>query len=213
MLFQIGRSAPQALPTKTGRNGAPPCSNDSEIIALLSAQPDPGGLFPQLRAGTYVGVSLLLAALLLAVLLSSRNVRRFCFVQPGANAPTLPRQLRCSHVTALFLGTLIFSFGFWRSWPSIGELLTHYGSGEPMSLLEGVSLWPTISLRVLGVGLGVWLICFSLRSLEDNKIETRTEMELPPPQRRFFFDEWKKLEGSVREVQQKPLSRTVMVCG
>lgn len=112
----------------------------------------------------------------------------------AANAPTLPRQLRCSHVTTLFLGTLIFSFGFWRSWPTIGELLTHYGYGEPMSLIEGVSLWPTIGLRVLGVGLGVWLIFISLRSLEDNKTETRTEMELPPLQRRFFFDEWKKLE-------------------
>jgi hypothetical protein len=63
-----------------------------------------------------------------------------------------------------------------------------------MSLIEGVSLWPTIGLRVLGAGLSVWLICFSLRSLEDNKQETCTEMELPAPQRRFFFDEWKKLE-------------------
>ena len=194
VLFQIGRSAPQALPTKTGRNVAQPGSNDSEVIALLSAQPDARALFPQLRAGTYVGVSLLLAALLLALLLSSRNVRRFCFVQSSGNAPTLPRRLRCSHVTTLFLGTLIFSFGFWRSWPTIGELLTHYGYGEPMSLIEGVSLWPTIGLRVLGVGLGVWLIFISLRSLEDNKTETRTEMELPPLQRQFFFDEWKKLE-------------------
>jgi hypothetical protein len=191
VLFQIGRTAPHALPFKTGGNDAQPGSNEAEVVALLSAQPGPDTLFPQLRAGAYVGVSLLLAALLSAVGFSSRRVREFCFVQPpGGDAP---RQIRCSYLAALVLSALIFSFGFWLSWPALGDLLTHRGLGEPMSLLEGVSLWPTIGLRVLGAGLGVWLICFSLRSLEDNKAATFTELELPH-RRRFFFEEWKKLE-------------------
>lgn len=148
VLFQIGRSSAQGLPSKTGPSDAQPGSNDKEMIALLSAQPDPAVLFPELPAGTYLSFSLLLAILLLSALLSSRKVRQFCFVPEtgGGNTSGGQRQLRCSHLTGLFLGALIFSFGFWLSWPAIGDILTQHGSGEPMSLLEGLSLWPARAL-------------------------------------------------------------------
>ena len=66
-----------------------------------------------------------------------------------------------------------------------------------MALLEGISLWPTILLRALGIGLTFWLICYARRSLHENKTETDKELGVtasPPPLRR----EWRRIRSDVQ---------------
>jgi hypothetical protein len=40
----------------------------------------------------------------------------------------------------------------------IADALTQHGFGEPMSLFEGISVWPSIMIRFAGSGLSLWLI-------------------------------------------------------
>jgi hypothetical protein len=49
---------------------------------------------------------------------------------------------------------------------SLGGRLTQ--SGQPIMLLEGISLWPTIFLRLATLLLCIWLLLFSLDELADN---------------------------------------------
>jgi hypothetical protein len=100
MLFQIGRTVPNSLPSDPGAQpfaastdgGAPAASTDDRVVALLSAvQSEPGKLlFPTLPDGAYGSVSLAYAALLLAALFSFRAVRSLCFPAATAQAPAVP---------------------------------------------------------------------------------------------------------------------------
>ena len=82
----------------------------------------------------------------------------------------------------LVLIALAASLTVCSNWAAIADFLTEHGSGEPMSF-EGISLWPPIALRVVGVGLSIWLICYTLRSLNDNSRQTEKAMYLPHPSR------------------------------
>jgi hypothetical protein len=46
----------------------------------------------------------------------------------------------------------------------VGDWLTQ--GGQPMVLLEGVSLWPIIFLRLATLFLCIWLLLYSLDKLE-----------------------------------------------
>src|SRR5262249_6126102 len=70
----------------------------------------------------------------------------------------------------------------------VGSWLTQ--NGQPIVLREGISLWPTIFLRLAALLLCIWLVLFSLDALADNLKqiedelqlkETRDELENGPP--------------------------------
>ena len=71
-----------------------------------------------------------------------------------------------------------------------------------MSLFEGISLWPSIVLRVIGTLLSIRLIFYTLRHLEDNLHETEREMSLPPSPVKLkeklasARTEWKRIRGN-----------------
>jgi hypothetical protein len=216
MLFQIGRTVPRSLPSDSGvpssaastDGGAPRASADHHVVALLSAaQPAPDQLFPKLPGGAYRGASLGCAALLLAALFSFRSVRSLCFppVAPDrasvlattdkATAPAV--QPRYGLIVAIALVTFGASFYFWWTWPCIADWLTENGNGEPMALFEGISLWPTILLRSLGIGLTFWLICYTRHSLVNNKTETDNELGIAASPA-SFFGEWRRIRSDVK---------------
>ena len=64
-------------------------------------------------------------------------------------------------------------------WPQIASTLTQNGLGEPMFLIEGISIWPATALRAGGAFLSLFLIWRALRSLEQNRRRTFAEMRLP----------------------------------
>jgi hypothetical protein len=197
MLFQIGRTAPRSLPSDRSTppyaaekdSGKPAPGADDNLVPLLSAvQPEPDKLFPTLPEGAYRSASLACAALLLAALFSFRTVRSLCFAslrRDQASVPVAKEKATGSPATArygLILAISLIAFGgsfyFWWTWPFIADRLTENGNGEPMALFQGISLWPTIVLRVLGAGLTFWLICYARRSLQDNETETDNELRL-----------------------------------
>ena len=84
----------------------------------------------------------------------------------------------------LFLGAgLVADWGQFASW------LTEHGKGEPLVILEGVSVWPTVLLRLLGIFLALYFIWLSKRRLTKNllKISRENGLDIPQDATASFF--------------------------
>jgi hypothetical protein len=79
---------------------------------------------------------------------------------------------------SIVIGVVVFLLGksLHLRVPQIGDWLTQ--SGQPMTLLEGISVWPTVFLRVAALALCVWLICYSWRYLDRNLDEIIKDFHL-----------------------------------
>jgi hypothetical protein len=187
-LFQIGRTEPYALPadpadlsdtptSHLGNDRRDPCVDD--ILSCRSVQFTEAGLFIAFGSRARVGAGLILTVLLLTALFSSRNVRQLCFprlAQTSSSAPFI--QPRLGPLMLLFAAALAISLGLSLSWNVIGHILTENRLGDPMSLFEGISVWPTIVLRVIGCVASLYMIWYSLRRLEENQRETERDLGL-----------------------------------
>ena len=131
--------------------------------------------------------SLALGAVLgLGVLLGSRYVRKHAFFE-------------------VVLLLLSLGVGSWIciNWEPIAQYLTEYGKGEPIAIADGVSVWPTILLRGLGIILSVYFFLRIVGGLHKNLEEIAAEMELrPKPEplwrnttgiQKDFLASWKRL--------------------
>ncbi len=59
-------------------------------------------------------------------------------------------------------------------WQHLAEFLTERGDGEPITLMQGVSIWPTELIRATGLALSVWFIIRGWRALDRNLDEIAT---------------------------------------
>ena len=81
-------------------------------------------------------------------------------------------------------------------WEEVAQFLTENGNGEPLVMLEGVSVWPTILLRVVGIVLSLYFVWRVLRSLHGNLKEIAAAMELKPEPAPL----WKQFTGIHEDV-------------
>lgn len=186
LLFQIGRSAPKAL--FSGPESQPssatedPCAHQRDrqaagMLSYPSVHPPVAALFPLPGSRALVGAGLLLTVLLLTALFGSSRVRHLYFPNFAFRPQSRPYfQPRIGPLVLLLLVTLIAALGLCISWPSIGRFLTQDRFGEPMALLEGISIWPTVALRAIGCVFSVWMIFYALKGLERNKEATEKQM-------------------------------------
>jgi hypothetical protein len=186
-VFQIGRSHIQSLNSNENLGHGP---RGGDILDYPSI--DPAGaatrFFPEIKSGSVISTGLLAAIFLGTALMTSGRWRKFCLPRdelPDSWYPTVRPRLGWLFIT---LGAVVLvGLGLSASWSFVADALTDYGIGEPMSLFEGISVWPTIFLRALSCGLGVLLIFHILRSLEIDLNRRRKEMYLPEP----CFQLWK----------------------
>ena len=81
-------------------------------------------------------------------------------------------------------------------WEEVAQFLTENGNREPLVMLEGVSVWPTILLRVFGIVLSLYFVWRVLRSLHGNLKEIAAAMELKPEPAPL----WKQFTGIHEDV-------------
>jgi hypothetical protein len=110
-----------------------------------------------------LAMSLAVGALLGVVALAFRYVREHAFVEVVLL------------ILGLGVGALICAY-----WEPIAQYLTENGKGEPIAIADGVSVWPTILLRGLGIILSVYFFLRIVGGLHKNLDEIAGEMELRP---------------------------------
>lgn len=82
-------------------------------------------------------------------------------------------------------------------WEWIAQNLTEHGKGEPIAMLDGISLWPTVLLRAFGIVLAVCFIRRVVCSLNKNLKEIATELKLEPEP----VSLWKQFCGMFEDIR------------
>jgi hypothetical protein len=180
-----GRSLVADAPVTEGRSASPCWKNGGNNcdyiqpvdIDELQKQPNPDGPkviekpFPALGEDNSVKLAAGLAsgAVLGALALVFNTVRKHALVE--------------MIILVLGLGAAAAICLFWEP---VGQYLTSQGNGEPVAIMDGISVWPTIFLRGLGLMLSAYFIYRVLRGLHMNLAEIAAEMELSPKPEPFL---------------------------
>jgi hypothetical protein len=147
------------------------CRKDADSTNCGDIQPGLGKLYPRfersrqltLGIGLAGGALLVLAALYVRILSKQASVEAW--------------------LVASGLAAAAAACAFWES---LAQFLTEHGDGEPIALFQGVSVWPTVLLRGLGIVLAIYLVWRAQRSLRNNLAgiadEIRLDMTLPGSQ-------------------------------
>jgi hypothetical protein len=124
-------------------------------------------------------MSLAVGALVGVVALAFRYVRKHAFVE----------------VVLLILG---LGVGAWicAYWEPIAQYLTENWKGEPIAIADGVSVWPTILLRGLGIILSVYFFLLIVGGLHKNLKEVAGQMGLRPKPETL----WRQFAGIQKDI-------------
>jgi hypothetical protein len=195
LLFEIGKSRPFQFADGSG-DKAPAFEaerpDDSQcregLLKCAEIHPLASVMIPPLGLPLAVGF----AAVALCLPLSFHGVRRRAservdsFMGCAKNKTALARQ-----VTTALIVVLIAVFGLgatiWLLWPTVAKWLT--AGGEPLTLLEGISVWPTILLRIATLLLCIAFIVYGWQQLERNMNDIAKELHLEKARRRVNKEE------------------------
>jgi hypothetical protein len=151
-------------------------------------QPIASAMVPPMSTRLSLGLSLGLALLGSFVALSFGSIRRRIWKSIEslmAGSKGYVWGSTCAAATAAVLGLSVFGLTriFHESWPILANWLTE--DGQPLSALEGISVWPTVFLRIAILAICIGLIVHSWKLLNRNMdriakdmylVETRNEV-------------------------------------
>jgi hypothetical protein len=191
-LFQVDRTGFFRLPdgdeptlSKNTQKEEKACNHN--LLDCQYIQPKLGRIFPDSESRPLLlGIASIFAIATIALAMCSRRIRQFCFPSPPPGRPPPRLTLaRSGRFIGLSVGVFALAMLMIAWWPRIADILTQHGFGEPMLLLQGISIWPTIFLRMVSFWLCVWFIWLTLRSLAKNSEDTDAAMRLRPLTRLF----------------------------
>ncbi len=198
-LFEIGRTRANPLPSSpedlrpdrdldaAGRDQA--CRDD--ILNCTTVHPRNEPLYPTLKPSARYGVAVAGTIMLLGLAMAFRRVRRWCFPPSVVGQGSLCSWLwRAVPIVGVCLITALVPAALVGWWPAIGGFLTRYGLGEPMMLIEGVSIWPPIILRLIGACLCGYLIWLTYRLTRKNLDDTNQRLRLRMPKFGLLRRRW-----------------------
>ncbi len=165
-----GDPSPSAIPAPD----RPQAECEKELLLCNGIQPEVDASFPrfepqsvfgfELKGETVFAAVLAVAALLVLSALRIRRVRERAGVEVSLVGLTIG-----AGATACY------------NWERFAAWLTEGGNGEPIALMQGVSVWPTVLLRALSVVLSGYLLWRAWQKLNKNLYEIAREMNLPMP--------------------------------
>jgi hypothetical protein len=194
-IFEIGRSGnplqmPRAVQIKDEDKA---CSGPEQLQVCNDILPPGSALYTSLKFPVRVGMAILMAlGLAFPLYKAFRYIKTLMILQKDSHRHQRFRWPNFADFTFLcyavfFLMTSIlgaFLIILVLDWPEIAERLTEHGLGEPMLLLEGASLWPSIALRLVTMVLSVAFIFLVWDQLEANLnwLSEKIEMGARPRQ-------------------------------
>lgn len=183
-LFEIGRLGPFDLSGGALRRsegaGVPVAGVEGSCDAIAAlrdcatVQPKAPGLVaepsPYARRISFVVLAVALIALAMSAGAGQR-IRDWAIDPAAGPYAKIPRQKQ-TKLLAAGLFVLVLLLGMTYAMPSFLRWLTHFltedGRGVPLTLLDGVSIWPTELIRAFGLVLAGWLIYHGWRKLDAN---------------------------------------------
>lgn len=158
-LFEIGRSGPYELPDSMLRDK----SSDLQPISDV-------GWWNGWRLALLTGIGFCLAGLIawICLIIQARKGKRLQLNRRHSNLSKLERIVRAAIVRtpswAIFIASTL---GGWLMIFVIAHL--QLPNGEPFVWLEGISLWPTETLRLITVIMAMWFFVKTNESLRENE--------------------------------------------
>lgn len=160
--------------TRTGAFQAlrQPVKNADARPSSTRVQPDPPNAFPELPYEERVFIVSLLAAGGCALLALAYGLQR---KRNGAQRAGVSTD---AYLVGVILLMAAFVAGFWKQ---AAFWLTESGAGEPIAWSDGVSVWPTIAIRLLAIILCWRIVAYTSRRLDDNLSEIAQQLGLDCP--------------------------------
>jgi hypothetical protein len=169
--IEEGRSTASTATSKATVENIPPPAADArdnacgtDLWACGGVQPPIDKLFSKPENFDLIAKTLLATSIFILLTLCLRRVRERAWVEVGIVA-----LITAAAAAACY------------NWEGLAIWLTENGNGEPMALLQGVSVWPTVLLRALGIVLSAYLLWRAWRQLDENLYEIAEELHLPKP--------------------------------
>jgi hypothetical protein len=171
--FQFASSTPAA--SDDARQDHEQCRDS--LFKCADVQPVASERYPYLSMSS----AILLSIVGLSLTLISGTVREL--VWKGGNwfmvsskSPTIIGMRIIAAVIVLCVTIFALATVISELWPILAGKLTE--NGDPITLLEGISIWPTIFFRLLALALCVWLIFRAWKQLDDNMEKIKRELKL-----------------------------------
>lgn len=165
-----GDPSPAAPPTADPPEAR--CKND--LLSCKDIQPKIDDLFPHFETQSVFGLELKGEMVFAAVLAVAALL--------VLSALWIGRVRERASFEVRFVGLIIgAAAAACYNWEWFAARLTEGGEGEPIALLQGVSVWPTILLRALSIVLSICLLRRAWQKLDKNLYEIADELNLPMP--------------------------------
>jgi hypothetical protein len=202
-VFEIGRTAafdfsraPTPVEDMDAGDGGPgfravslrprtlPCS-PRDIATCAVIHPSSTAMYPEPAARwIQAGFLLVVGALVLGGLVNGTWSRAAGWVEGGALSIS-QRRIRAAIATPvalLGLALIVVAYlGLAPLWHVLASAATQGHDGEPIALIEGISIWPTVLVRLIATGLSIWFICRSWRALNANLDEIARSFKWQAP--------------------------------
>ncbi|MVV50827.1 hypothetical protein EJA72_21675 [Pseudomonas sp. PB120] len=127
-----------------------------------------------------------------------RSARQLALKEdPSSSANTVLYDSRAWYIVVplvMFILALMLAY-------QMRSTLTENGLGEPMFLVEGISAWPTVALRLLAVLISISALAWGWRKLRINRAEIETAYHLRLHMRKYEMTLWGQLRRLIRRGQ------------
>jgi hypothetical protein len=195
LLFEIGSSRVFQFAGQISGNGKPPESEDlradharckQDLLKCDEIQPLASAMFPKVNVRSAEGLLCLGLGLGLCLALGFYPLRRRIWhsvdaFMRGSKSYGVLIARGLAILIALCVVILLLAATICALWPPLANWLTD--GGQPITLLEGISVWPTIFLRMATLVLCIWLIACSWRRLDENFEKIAEDLHLLETQR------------------------------
>jgi len=184
LLFEIGASRAFQFPSQA--SDKPPASgpkqaDDKEcsvnLLKCAEIQPAASAMVPPVSRSLAALLSLLVVCLGLSFPALRRRIwGYFDAIMRGANNRVVMSLALAMAVIGLCIVIAAVAAAIEQLWPLLATRLT--AGGEPITLLEGISVWPTIFFRLVAIALCIWLIIHGWRKLDANMKDIYKDLQL-----------------------------------